>query len=66
MNTSYTYEQIANNFALWTELVDIDGIMSRETFDTTPVSELVEMMTDMFGPEIGSLRVTIKQDFEVA
>lgn len=52
MNTNYTYEQIANDYALWTELVDIDGNMSRETFDATPVSELVAMMTDMFGPEI--------------
>lgn len=65
-NTNYTYEQIANNYALWNELVDIDGIMSRETFDATPVSELIAMMIEMFGPEIGSMRVTIKQDFEVA
>lgn len=66
MNTNHTYEQIANDYTLWTELVDIDGNMSRETFDSTPVNELVAMMIDMFGPEIGSQRVTIKQDFEIA
>ena len=52
MNTTYTYEQIANDYSLWTELVDIDGNMSRETFDATPVETLVAMMTDMFGAEI--------------
>ena len=48
---SNTYVQIANNYELWLEFVDIDGNMSRETFDATPVSELVAMMTDMFGAE---------------
>jgi hypothetical protein len=46
-----TYIQIANSYTLWLELVDIDGNMSRETFDATPVSDLVAMMTDMFGAE---------------
>lgn len=49
MNTNYTYTQIANNYDLWLELVDIDGNMDRETFDATPVAALVVMMTDMFG-----------------
>jgi len=50
-NTNYTYEQIANDYNLWLELVDIDGNMSRETFDATPVSELVAIMIDMFGAD---------------
>ena len=49
MNTNYTYEQIANDYNLWTEFVDVDGNMSRETFDSTPVNELVAIMIDMFG-----------------
>lgn len=51
MSTNYTYTQIANDYNLWLDLVDIDGNMSRETFDATPESELVAMMTDMFGAE---------------
>ena len=50
-NTNYTYEQIASNYALWTELVDIDGNMDRETFDSTAVETLVAMMIEMFGEE---------------
>ena len=48
-NTNYTYEQIAQNYDLWLEFVDTDGNMSRETFDATPVNELVAIMIDMFG-----------------
>lgn len=51
MNTNHTYAQIANDYTLWLELVDIDGNMSRETFDATPVAALVDVMIDMFGPE---------------
>ena len=51
MNKNYTYTQIATNYELWLELVDIDGNMDRETFDATPVAALVVMMTDMFGME---------------
>jgi hypothetical protein len=51
MNTNYTYEQIAQDYTLWLEFVDIDGNMSRETFDSTPIETLVAMMTDMFGAE---------------
>lgn len=54
MNTNYTYEQIANNYTLWNELVDIDGNMSRETFDSTAVETLVAMMIEMFGEEISA------------
>ncbi|MEY3161463.1 MAG: hypothetical protein RIT25_1454 [Planctomycetota bacterium] len=51
MNTTYTYSQIANSYALWTEYADADGIISREQFDNTPETELVAMLTDMFGAE---------------
>lgn len=51
MNSNYTYAQIANDYSLWLELVDIDGNMSRETFDATPEAELVDMMIEMFGEE---------------
>lgn len=51
MNTNYTYTQIANSYDLWLELVDIDGVMTREQFDCMPVNELVAMMTDMCGAE---------------
>lgn len=51
MNTNYTYAQIASDYSLWLELVDIDGIMSRETFDATSVSALIDVMIEMFGEE---------------
>lgn len=60
MTGNYTYTQIANDYKLWLELIDIDGNMSRETFDATPVSELVRMMTDMFGAE--RITVSIAED----
>lgn len=61
MNTNYTYAQIANSCDLWTEFADRDGVMDRETFDATPVSELVRMMTDMFGAE-QRFTVSISED----
>ena len=51
MNNKPTYTQIATDYTLWTELVDVDGNMSRETFDATPVETLVAMMIEMFGEE---------------
>lgn len=63
MNTNHTYEQIANNYALWTELIDIDGNMNRETFDSTPVETLVAMMTDMFGVEDNSTVSIIEGEY---
>ena len=57
MNNSYTYTQIANNYDLWLELVDIDGNMGRETFDATPVAALVVMMTDMFGADTVEIEI---------
>lgn len=63
MNTTYSYEQIAQNYTLWTEFVDTDGNMSRETFDSTPVETLVAMMTDMFGADPNTrLTVSIDED----
>lgn len=63
MNTNYTYEEIANDYDLWLEFVDTDGNMSRETFDATHVSELVAMMTDMFGAYPNArLTVSIDED----
>lgn len=62
-NTNYTYEQIANDYNLWLEFIDIDGNMSRETFDATPVSELVAIMIDMFGEDPNTrLTVSIDED----
>ena len=51
MNTTYTYSQIANSYALWTEYADTDGIISRDQFDTMNEDALVEMMINMFGAE---------------
>lgn len=64
MNTTYTYSQIANSYALWTEYADADGIISREQFDTMSEGALVAMLTDMFGAEPTEARET--PDFEAA
>lgn len=58
-NKTFTYTQIANSYALWTEFVDADGVMDEATFDATPVETLVQMMTDMFGADPNA-RITVE------
>ena len=62
MNNTYTYSQIASDFSLWQEFIDTDGVMDRETFDSTPETTLVAMIIDMFGADPNEPVITISID----
>ena len=51
MSKQYTYEQVAENYELWSEYVDPDATMTKEEFDNLSTEEKVEMQEDMFGKE---------------
>jgi len=46
-----TYVQIANNYDLWLEFVDINGVITREQFDDMREEDCIAILTDMFGEE---------------
>lgn len=48
---SKTYEQIANDWALWNEFVNTDATMSRDEFDALTVEQKVALQVEAFGPE---------------
>jgi hypothetical protein len=46
-----THNEIAENFELWGQYVDPDGIDTREAFEAMSVPEKVKMIETMFGGE---------------
>ncbi|MDP5916574.1 hypothetical protein P3863_05740 [Pseudomonas aeruginosa] len=51
MSNQYTYEQIAENFALWGEFVDPNAEMTEEEFNSLSTEEKVAMQVEAFGME---------------
>lgn len=46
-----TYEQIANDFALWMEYVDPNATMTEEEFEAMSVEQKIALQVECFGPE---------------
>ena len=46
-----TYRDCAENFRLWGEFVDPDGVDSKEDFEGRSVEQKIAMQIVMFGPE---------------
>lgn len=51
MSSRYSYEQIAEDFALWSEFVDPNAWMTKEEFDELSTIQKVKIQTDAFGPD---------------
>ena len=51
MSKQHTYEQIANDYALWVEFVDVDAAMTREEFEALSTEEKVDLQVEAFGEE---------------
>ena len=52
MNTKgHTYTEIANDYRLWEELVDISGFTSKAEFNAMSEAEKIAFMEKCFGPE---------------
>ena len=48
---TFTYNQIAESYKLWTEYVDNNPELTEEQFDEMSIEEKVSVMVDCFGPE---------------
>lgn len=51
MSNQHTYAEIAADWALWNEFVNVDAAMSREEFDSLTIEQKVSMQVEMFGAE---------------
>jgi hypothetical protein len=51
MSNKYTYEQIAENFQLWSEYFDTDAAMTEAEFNSLSTDEKVKLQTEAFGEE---------------
>lgn len=51
MSSQYTYEQIAEDFALWGQFVDPNAEMTEEEFDALSTEEKVNLQVEAFGEE---------------
>jgi hypothetical protein len=51
MNDQYTYQQIAENFSLWSEYVDPSGLHSQEDFDAMTLEEKIDFQVKCFGAQ---------------
>ena len=49
--TTHTYAEIANDYSLWEEFVDISGFTSRAEFNAMTEAEKVAFIEKCFGPE---------------
>jgi hypothetical protein len=47
----YSYNEIAQDFTLWQEYVDTDGVTSKDEFDAMTIVQKVQIQIDTFGPE---------------
>ena len=52
MSTKYTYQKIAEDFALWAEFVDTDATMTEAEFNELSIEEKVQLQVDAFGPQV--------------
>nr|7VZM_A Chain A, AcrIE4-F7 [Pseudomonas citronellolis] len=67
MSTQYTYQQIAEDFRLWSEYVDTAGEMSKDEFNSLSTEDKVRLQVEAFGEEKSpkfSTKVTTKPDFD--
>lgn len=51
MSNQYTYEQIAEDFALWGEFVDPNAEMTEEEFNSLSIEKKVQLQIEAFGEE---------------
>lgn len=51
MSSQHTYAEIAADWTLWNEFVNVDAAMSREEFDGLTIEQKVAMQVEMFGAE---------------
>lgn len=56
---SPSYAEIADDFRLWGQYVDPNGVDSKEQFDSTTPSQRLQLIIRCFGPED---RTTIHDD----
>jgi len=47
----YTYHEIASDYNLWGEYMDIGAVMTRADFDLLSVAERIQQLRDCFGDE---------------
>jgi hypothetical protein len=50
-----TYEEIAENYQLWEEYVDPDGLQSEADFEAMSVKEKIEWQRECFSPDNDNL-----------
>ena len=51
MSRTHTYAEIANNWTLWREYVDLDAAMTIEEFDAMSIADRIAAQVEAFGPE---------------
>jgi hypothetical protein len=51
VNKIYSYDEIANSYALWGEYVDPSGLDSLEAFSAKTPEEKIAFIAACFGPE---------------
>lgn len=50
----HTYNEIAAEFALWSDYMDPDATMTREEFDGLSIDTKIAMLAEAFGEEGGA------------
>lgn len=51
MSRTHTYAEIANNWTLWREYVDLDAAMTIEEFDAMSTADRIAAQVEAFGSE---------------
>ena len=51
-NPGYTYTEIAEDYNLWREYVDPDGLTFEKQFNLMSEDEKIDIITQCFGPEL--------------
>lgn len=51
MSQQHTYEEIANDYRLWIEFVDVDASMTEEEFNALSTDEKIRLQVEAFGKE---------------
>ena len=51
MSKQYSYEQIASDYALWSQFVDFYGVMGEGKFNLLSVARKIQIQIEAFGPE---------------
>ena len=51
MSKQHTYAEIAADWSLWNEFVNVDATMTREEFDSLTIEQKVALQVEAFGVE---------------